>query len=139
MKGAGGTSGGLGQFFIGLIMMSGGFYMLLNAITVSTSFGMGMRLYRFSMMGGNYQVTSGMILIPLMFGIGFIFYNSKNILGWILSIGAITALIFGVLSSIRFSFRTMSSFDLIVILVLAIGGLGLFLRSLKSLDEKYSD
>jgi len=28
MKGAGGTSGGIGQFFIGLIMMSGGFYML---------------------------------------------------------------------------------------------------------------
>jgi hypothetical protein len=29
----------------------------------------------------------------------------------------------------------MSSFDLIVILVLAIGGLGLFLRSLKTLDN----
>lgn len=139
MKGAGGTSGGLGQFFIGLIMMCGGFYMLLNAITVTSSFGMGMRLYGFSAMGGNYNITSGMIMIPFIFGVGLIFYNSKNILGWILSIGAITGLIFGVISSIRFSFRTMTSFDLIVILVLAVGGLGLFLRSLKALDEKLPD
>jgi hypothetical protein len=134
MKGAGGTSGGLGQFFVGLIMMCGGFYMLLNAINVTSSFGMGMRLYGFSAMGGNYNITSGMIMIPFMFGVGLIFYNSRNILGWILSIGSIAGLIFGVISSIRFSFRTMTSFDLIVILVLAMGGLGLFLRSLKSLD-----
>lgn len=136
MRGAGGTSGGLGSFFIGLIMMCGGFYMLLNAINVTSSFGMGMRLYGFSAMGGQYNITSGMVMIPFMFGVGLIFYNSKNILGWILSIGSITALIFGVISSIRFSFRSMTSFDLIVILVLAIGGLGLFLRSLKALDEK---
>ena len=136
MRGAGGTSGGLGHFFIGLIMMCGGFYMLLNAITVTSNFGMGMRLYGFSAMGGNYNVTSGMIMIPFIFGVGLIFYNSKNILGWILSLGSMTGLIFGVISSISFSFKTMTSFDLIVILILAIGGLGLFLRSLKALDEK---
>jgi hypothetical protein len=134
MRGAGGTSGGLGQFFIGLIMMCGGFYLLLNAITVSSSFGMGMRLYGFSAMGGSYSVTSGMVMIPFMFGVGIIFYNGKNPLGWILALGSITGLIFGVISSIRFSMRTMTSFDLIVILVLAMGGLGLFLRSLKKMD-----
>lgn len=139
MKGAGGTSGGLGHFFIGLIMMCGGFYMLLNAITVTSNFGMSMRLYGFSAMGGNYNITSGMMMIPFMFGVGLIFYNSRNIFGWVLSLGAITGLIFGVISSIRFSFKTMTSFDLIVILVLAMGGLGLFLRSLKALDEKLPD
>jgi hypothetical protein len=139
MRGAGGTSGGLGSFFIGLIMMSGGFYMLLNAINVTSSFGMGMRLYGFSAMGGQYNITSGMVMIPFMFGIGLIFYNGRNILGWVISIGSIAALIFGVISSIRFSFRTMTSFDLIVILVLAMGGLGLFLRSLKTLDESLPD
>jgi len=135
MKGAGGTSGGIGQFFIGLIMMSGGFYMLLNAIKVSSSFGMGTRLYGISGM----SITSGMVMIPFIFGIGLVFYNSKNILGWILSLGSITALIFGVISSIRFSFASMSSFDLIVILVLSMGGLGLFLKSLKSIDKRYPD
>ena len=139
MRGAGGTSGGFGHFFIGLIMMCGGFYMLLNAITVTSSFGMSRSLYGFSVMGGNINITSGMIMIPFIFGVGLIFYNSKNILGWVLSIGSVTGLIFGVISSIRFSFKTMTSFDLIVILVLAIGGLGLFLRSLKALDAKLPD
>ena len=132
MRGAGGTSGGVGEFFIGLIMMSAGFYMLLNAIVVRSSFGMGMRLYNFSAFGGSFNITSGMVMVPFIFGVGMVFYNSRNWLGWLLVIGSISALIFGVISSIHFSMRPMSSFDLIVILVLAIGGLGLFLKSLRS-------
>ena len=138
MKGAGGSSGGIGHFFIGLIMMCGGFYMLLNAITVSSNFGLGSRLFGFSGFGSNIGITGGMIMIPFIFGIGMIFYNSKNLLGWILSIGSITALIFGVISTVRFNLRTMSSFELIVILVLDVGGIGLFLRSLKKIYNKYS-
>lgn len=135
MRGAGGTSGGTDQFIIGLIMMCGGFYLLLNAITVSSSFGLGARLYSISAFGGGYAITSGMIMIPFMFGIGLIFYNSKNLIGWLLAIGSITALVFGVIASIRFNIRPMSAFDLITILVLSIGGLGLFLRSLKGTAE----
>lgn len=138
MNGAGGSSGGIGHFFIGLIMMCAGFYMLLNAITVTSSFGLGSHMYNFDAFGGRIGITGGTVMIPFIFGVGLIFYNSKNILGWILSIGSITALIFGVIASVRFSMRTMSSFDLIIILILAVGGLGLFLRSLKSIDAKYS-
>jgi len=133
MNGAGGNSGGVGNFFIGLCMMCGGFYLLLNAISVTTNFGLGSRLYQVNVWGG-FSITGGTVMIPFIFGIGLIFYNAKNILGWILSIGSLTALVFGVIASVRFSLRTMSSFDLIIILVLAIGGLGLFLRSLKSFD-----
>ena len=139
MRGAGGTSGGLGHFFIGFIMMCGGFYLLLNSISVSSNYGFGARIYSFSAFGGGYGLTSGMLMIPFMFGVGIIFYNGRNIVGWLLTIGSIVALIFGVISSIRFNMSAMSAFDLIVILVLAIGGLGLFLRSLKSMDRTYSD
>ena len=128
MRGAGGTSGGLGQFFIGIVMLCGGIYLLLNSITIHAHYGFSSRLYNFS----GYGVTSGMIMIPFMFGVGMIFYHAKNIFGWILAGGSLVALIFGVISSIQFTFRSMSAFDLIVILVLAVGGLGLFLRSLKS-------
>lgn len=131
MKGAGGTNGGIGQFLIGLAMMCGGFYMLLNAIVVTSNFGLGYRVYGFSMWGNMVSITSGMILIPFLFGIGMIFYNGKSILGWILAAGSLCALIFGVIASLNFSFRPMSAFDLIVILSLSAGGLGLFLRSLK--------
>ena len=133
MNGAGGTSGGIGNFFIGLIMMSSGFYLLLNAISVTSHFSFAGRLYGLHALGGNISITSGMVMIPFIFGIGLIFYNGRNIVGWLLTIGSISALILGVISSIHFSFKSMSAFDLITILVLAIGGLGLFLRSLKSL------
>lgn len=132
MRGAGGTSGGLGQFFIGFTMMCGGFYLLLNSISVRSSFGLGSQMYGFSAFGGHYSLSSGMVLIPFIFGVGIVFYNSKNPLGWLLSAGSTVALIFGVISSIHFSFRSMSAFDLMLILVLCVGGLGLFLRSLKS-------
>jgi len=134
MKGAGGTSGGIGQFFIGFIMMCGGFYLLLNSITVTSNFGLGMQMYSLSAFGGGFGITSGMIMFPFMFGVGIIFYNAKNIFGWLLTVGSIAALIFGVIASIRFRFSAMSAFDLIMILVLTVGGIGLFFRSLKSIE-----
>ena len=75
-------------------------------------------------------------MIPFMFGIGMIFYNSKNYLGWILTIGSLIMLIFGVISSINFRLRSMSAFELIVILVLLVGGIGLFLNSLRNFDAE---
>ena len=132
LKGAGGTPGGFSSFFLGFFMMCTGFYLLLKAITVSSGFGFGMQLFGFSAWGGNYGINSGMIMIPFMFGIGMIFFNMNNIFGWLLALGSLAAMIVGVIASIHFSFVTMTAFDLIVILVLSIGGLGLFLRSLKS-------
>lgn len=132
MTGAGGTNGGTGQFFIGLAMMCGGIYMLLNSIVVHTSFGLGYRLYGLSAFGGTYGITSGMVMIPFMFGVGLIFYDGKSIAGWVLTLGSLTALIFGVIASLDFQFKTMTAFDLITILTLSFGGLGLFLRSLQS-------
>ena len=126
MRGAGGTDGGLMPFLIGFVMMCSGFYMLLNAIVVRTHFNLGHSLYSL----GGFGVTSGMIMIPFIFGIGIMFYNSKNYIGWMLAGGSIVAFIFGVISNINFSMRHMTAFDLIVIFVLAFGGLGLFLRSL---------
>ncbi len=132
MRGAGGTSGGVGEFLIGLVMMCGGFYMLFNNIVVRSNFGMGMRLYGFHAFGAQYGITTGMVLIPFIIGIGMVFYNAKNWIGWVLVLGSLTALVFGVISSIHFSMRTMTSFELLTILVLAIGGLGLFLRSFRA-------
>jgi hypothetical protein len=127
--GAGGTSGGVGRFFIGLTMMVSGGYLFLNAILVSYGFHMGYRLYSF----GGYHLTSGMTLIPLIFGIGFIFYNSRSIVGWLLTTSSLIMLAAGIISSIHFNLRGMSAFDLIMIFTLLFGGLGLFLSSLRKL------
>ena len=127
MQGAGGTSGGSGQFFLGLVMMCGGFYLLLSSVIVSSSFGLGSRLYGV----GGFGITGGIILVPLVIGVGMIFYNARSYLGWLVTVVAFFAMVFGVISSVSLDLRTMSAFSLITILVLAFGGLGLFLRSLR--------
>lgn len=125
-RGAGGTDGGQGSFLLGLIMMIGGGYLLLQSIIVRPAFGFGMTAFN----AGGVPVTSGMILVVFMFGVGLIFYKRENYLGWILAVGSIIALIFGVIASTTLQFSRMSVFDLLVILVLLFGGAGLFLRSL---------
>ena len=127
-RGAGGSDGGTGSFLIGLVMMIGGGYLLLNGIVVRPNFGIGSRVFGI----GGVSITSGMVLIPFMFGVGMIFYNSRNWAGWILAVGAMIALVFGVIANMTLQLERMSAFDLIVILVLLVGGIGLFLRSLRA-------
>jgi len=131
MRGAGGTKGGYVGFVLGLVMMCGGFYLLLNSIVVTARFGLGYSVYSL----GGYSVTSGMILIPFMFGVALIFFDRRSWSGWMLAVGSLIALIFGVISSVNFTLRGMTAFDLLVILVLAFGGIGLFLHSLGEIPE----
>ena len=65
MRGAGGTKGGTLSFLLGLAMMCGGFYLLLNSIVIRASFGFGYQVYSV----GGYGITSGMIMIPFLFGV----------------------------------------------------------------------
>jgi len=117
-------------------MMCAGFYLLLQSIIVTESFGLGMGLFHFAMFGGPFSVTSGMILIPMIFGIGMIFFNARNYIGWALAVGSLVALIAGVLANLHFVFRSTSLFNLLVILILSVGGVGLFVRSLRDTGSK---
>ena len=134
IEGAGGTRGGVGRFFIGLIMMVAGGYLFFDAIRVTHNFHFGYAIYSF----GAFRMTTGMTLIPLVFGLGFIFYNSRNPIGWALSVASLVMLGFGVISTIQFRLRSMSAFELIMIFILLMGGIGLFLSSLRTYEEKAS-
>ncbi len=132
-RGAGGNSGGEGSFLLGLIMMIAGGYLFLRSVHVDHYLSMGAGLFHI----GNFQVTNGMVLIPFIFGVGMIFYNSKNIIGWFLFWASIIALVFGIIASINFSLQGMSAFDLITMIILFVGGLGLFLRSLRRQESHF--
>jgi hypothetical protein len=123
--GAGGTPGGLVSFLLGVAMSIGGGYLLLNSLSVLHGFGGGL----FAI--GGLSVTGGMILIPFIFGLGIIFYDASKWYGWLLAGGSLLGLIVGAIASVRFSFQDMSAFDLIIILVLLFGGVGLVLRSVR--------
>lgn len=126
-RGAGGTKGGEGSFLIGIIMMIAGGYLLLKGIMIRPQFGLGNAMYSI----GGFPVTTGLVLVPFAFGVGMVFYNSRNWLGWALACGSVIALMVGVIASINFTLVRMSAFDLLMILVLLMGGIGLFLRSLR--------
>jgi hypothetical protein len=127
MRGAGGTDGGIGRFFIGLIMMTAGGYLFLQSIQVSIGFGSGYHYFNFWGIG----ITSGMVLVPFLFGVGMIFYNGRSIIGWLLTGASLVMLTFGVIAQSHFHLQRMTAFELLTILVLLVGGIGLFLSSLR--------
>ena len=126
-RGAGGTRGGEGNFFIGIVMMIAVGYLLLRGIMVRPQFGLGNAMYSI----GGFPVTTGLVLVPFAFGVGMIFYNSRHWIGWLLAGGSVVALVVGVIASINFTLVRMSTFDLLVIIILLVGGIRLFLRSLR--------
>ena len=133
MRGAGGTTGGTGRFFIGLVMLVAGGYLFLSNVQVLSHMRFGGFGYgAFS----SYQVflTSGYVFIPIIFGIGFLFYNARNPIGWVLLLGGLVMLIVGVIASVNLRMVRLSAFQLITILVLMMGGLGLFLSSLRKIS-----
>ena len=127
MQGAGGTEGGVGRFVLGLVMMVAGGYLFLQSINVTLGMGFGYQFFNF----WGFAITNGMVLVPFLFGIGMIFYNGRSLVGWALAAASLVMLAFGVIAQTHFQFRNMTAFDLITILVLLVGGIGLFLSSLR--------
>ena len=95
IHGAGGTSGGTTRFVLGIALFVAGIYLLLKNIYVQNNVGFGNAMYAL----GGFSVTSGMLLIPFVIGVSMLFFNYKNIIGWVLAVGAIGLIIVGVIRS----------------------------------------
>ncbi len=126
-RGAGGTEGGTLSFFVALIMICAGGYLFFQNIDVRTFGGIGGMIYRTY----GLRIPTGALLVPFVFGVGWIFYDSRSWAGWLLAASTLVMVFFGVLFAVQFRLQRMSFFELAVILVLFLGGLGLFLRSLR--------
>ena len=127
LAGPGGTSGGGGQFFMGIVMMIAGGYLFTNMVQVSTRF-----FHAYSFYGTGVKITPfGVTLIPFCLGIFWLFFDGKSKLGWILTLGSMVAIFVGILSSLEIHMYRTNLYQLGITLVLLIGGLGLFVRSLR--------
>lgn len=124
-RGAGGTPGGIVPFLLGAGMTVAGGYLFLSSLRILHGFWGGL----FAV--GDFNVTGGIIMIPFLIGIGIIFYDRSRWYGWVLAAGSLLTLMVGAIASVRFSFAGLSAFDLIVILALLFGGIGLMLRSIR--------
>ena len=119
LRNVGGTSGGLGSFLLGLVMMVGGGYLLLNQVTVTSGF--------WTFYGYN---AFGLSLVPLLFGVLLLFFNGKGIVGWLLVVAGLAIIGAGILANLTIFCRPTSLVNTLIILVRFVGGLGLLARSL---------
>ncbi len=118
--GAGGTRGGYGQFFIGLVMAGVGAYLLLNQVEVTTAG------WHF----GNYNAF-GLTLVPMLVGVGILFFNGRSVVGWILTILGFAIILAGVLINMDIYFRRTTLYNTLFMLILLAGGLGLIFKSIQ--------
>ena len=120
-RGAGGTSGGVGEFLLGLGMSVAGAYLLTQRVTVTSNY--------WTLWGYN---AFGLSLLPLLFGIGLLFFNGKSIAGWLLTFVGVVIILAGIIANLSIYFQPTSLFNTIVMLVLLAGGIGLVARSLRA-------
>lgn len=111
----------MGMFVFGLALAIAGGYLIMNHVQIGSGY--------WNWWGGN---TFGLTLLPLIIGIGLLFFDGRSIAGWVLA-GAGAVIIFvGIIVNLQISFPQTSLFNVIVMLTLFAGGLGLIARSLKS-------
>jgi hypothetical protein len=122
-RGAGGTKGGIIEFFIGLGMAIAGAYLLTNQVVVSSGF---WSFYGFS--------AFGFSLIPLIIGIGMLFFDGRSIIGWLLTFAGVVIVFAGIIANLHIYFQPTSLFNTIIMLVLLAGGIGLVARALRAHD-----
>jgi uncharacterized protein len=121
MKGAGGTSGGVGMFFGGLALVIAGGYLLLTRVSVVSG---GWRFYGYN--------AFGLSLFPLLIGIGVLFYNGRSIPGWLLTLGGALIIVVGIVSNLQIYLQPTSLFDTLLMLGMLAAGIGLVARSLRA-------
>jgi predicted membrane channel-forming protein YqfA (hemolysin III family) len=119
-RGAGGTSGGVGEFLLGLGMSVAGAYLLTQRVTVTSG--------HWALWGYN---AFGLSLLPLLFGIGLLFFNGRSIAGWLLTFAGVVIILAGIITNLDIYFQPTSLFNTLVMLVLLAGGIGLVARSLR--------
>jgi hypothetical protein len=123
-EGAGGTPGGVGEFFIGVLVAGIGFYLLFSHVQVHSSY-----WHFFGM--GSVGRSFGISLIPLLFGVGMLFVNGKSVLGWFLAVGGLLFILAGILMNLDIHFVGTSLMNTLIMLILIAAGLGLVVRGLR--------
>ena len=121
VRGAGGTSGGISIFLIGLAMAVAGGWLLTNQVTVTSGY----------WQWGGYNAF-GQTLIPLIAGIAVLFFNGRSMIGWLLTFCGAIIIVAGIITNLEIYFRPTSLFNTLMMLALLAGGIGLVARSLKA-------
>lgn len=110
------------QFFIGVILLGAGLFMISKRVMVQSNW----YVWRI----GTFSLSSGTITIPLLIGIVWYFFNNKSIVPKIIITLSIIFIVVSIIMSVRINFVTTSMFDYILMFGMAAAGSGLLLKTL---------
>lgn len=110
------------QFFIGIILLGVGLFMLSKRVMVHSSW----YIWRI----GGFDLSSGTITIPLIIGIIWYFFNTKSIAPKIIITLSVIFIIISIIMSVKINFMATSMFDYILIFGMAAAGSGMLLKTL---------
>lgn len=112
------------KFFIGLVMLGAGLFMIFQNINVTSNWGG----YFFHI--GSFHLANGMIMLPLIVGIGMLFLMKRKIFGWaVLAIGVVIVLL-SVLMTTHLTWKTTNAYIFVIMFGMTAAGAGLVLREL---------
>tara|TARA_R110002049_G_scaffold4601_6_gene32920 strand:- start:136868 stop:137332 length:465 start_codon:yes stop_codon:yes gene_type:complete len=131
VKGSGGTDGGIGMFFFGLLMAIAGVYFFFDSVRVHA----GHPGVLSGMMGGGGRhgrmidtTSMGILFVPFFIGVFSLFVDSRRRWPWILTYVGIAILAIEILSRIRFIIDTKLT-HLLGMIILFAAGCALMFRS----------
>lgn len=110
------------QFFIGVILLGAGLFMLSKRVMVHSSW----YVWRI----GGFDLSSGTITIPLIIGIIWYFFNAKSIVPKLIITLSVIFIVLSIIMSVRINFVTTSMFDYVLIFGMSAAGSGLLLKTL---------
>ena len=120
-KQEGTSSNDLLYFFLGIVLVGAGLFMLSKRVMIHSSW--------YSWRIGNFNLSSGTIIIPLIIGIIWYFANPKSIASKIIITLSIIFIVISIIMSVSIHFVTTSMYDYVLILGMAGAGAGLLLRT----------
>lgn len=110
------------QFFLGIILLGLGLFLLSKRVLVSSSW------YNWRI--GSFDLSSGLVTVPLIIGIIWYFFDSKSIIPKIIITLGVIFIVATIIMSIRIYFVTTSMYEYILIIGMAAAGAGLLLKTL---------
>lgn len=115
-------------FFVGLILLAAGLYMISNKVMITSSFGF--------LSIGAFSIPFGLTTIPLIIGIVWMFVQPDKIAPKIVIVLGAVFIVSAIIMGVRFYFVGTTLYEYILMFGLTAAGSGLLLRTLFASNEK---
>ncbi|MEI8070568.1 MAG: hypothetical protein WCI09_03145 [Planctomycetota bacterium] len=136
VRGAGGTPGGTGLFFAGMVLAATGLWFFLSNVHVVTKdVGMLSGVFSRNAFGGGMPAMStGIVFMPIFIGLVLLFYDARMKWGWALFYTGLAIIVIEILSRIQFILNIRTS-NLLLMIGMVAAGIGMMLRSFRDASQ----